>query len=98
MSMARVEENLIVRSLRGKIGDIVVKQYRHGSVITKVPDMSKVKPSASQKQRRIRFSKAVAYAKAILSDSRTKSTYQRRLKRGSSVYHAAISEYLKKNH
>jgi hypothetical protein len=49
--MARVHKNPLLKGVRGKIGDsIVVKQYKYGTVISAVPDMSRVKRTVLQKK------------------------------------------------
>jgi hypothetical protein len=98
INMARAADNPLLKGVKGKMGDsIVVKQYSYGTVISAIPDMSRVKKSALQKLKQSRFADAVAYAQSIIHDARKKASYARKLKKGKSVYHAAIQEYLKKN-
>jgi hypothetical protein len=94
--MARARNSFILEGLRGKIGDIVVKQYRYGTVVTKVPDMSNVKSTRLQKKKRKKFKEAVAFALKILADPKAKAAFEAKLKRGKTVYHTAISQFLKK--
>jgi hypothetical protein len=75
--MARVRNSLILEGLRGKIGEIVIKQYRYGTVVTKLPDMSNVKSTRLQKKKRKRFKEAVAFAKSILADPEKKLHFKR---------------------
>lgn len=93
--MARANKSLLLAGLRGRVGDIVIKQYRYGTVVTKLPDMSKVKTTKLQKKKRKRFKEAVAYAKQILADPEKKAIYKTRIKKGKTIYHSAISEFLK---
>lgn len=96
--MARVNNNPLLKGVSGKIGDqIVVKQYSYGTVISAVPDMRRVKKSALQKLAQHHFSDAVAYAQTILRDPKKKAAYAKKIKKGKSVYHAALQEYLKKH-
>jgi hypothetical protein len=95
--MARISRsNILLIGVSGKLGDIVVKQYKYGTVITKLPDMSKVKSTARQKKQRKRFAAAVAYAKSINADPKKKAQYQKKVKKGSTVFHTALREYLNK--
>jgi hypothetical protein len=94
--MARTKNSVILYGLRGKIGDIVIKQYRYGTVVTKCPDMSNIKASRLQKKKRQHFKEAVAYAKKIIANPVKNAAYNARLRRGKTVFHAAISEFLKK--
>ena len=94
--MAR-SKNLMLEGMSGAFGkQMVIKQYEYGTVVSRYPDMSGVKPSREQKQRRNRFKEAVAYAKGILNDPKKHAAYKKSLKKGETVYHKAIKEYLKK--
>lgn len=95
--MARADNNPLFQGVRGRIGDIVVKQYSYGTVITKVPDMPKRRRlSELQKYRPQHFRDAVAYAKDIIRDPKKKAAYAKKLPKGKQVYHAALQEYFKK--
>jgi hypothetical protein len=74
----------------------VVKRYGNKTVITAYPDMSGVKPSKLRKVKRKVFADAVAYAQAINNDPVKKALYKKKVKKGQTVYHYAIKEYLKK--
>jgi hypothetical protein len=96
--MARVPKKSILNKAKGKIGDeLVVKQYDYGTVITRYPDMSRVKKSPLQEKENALFKEAVKYAQGIIHDPKKKAAYAKKLKKGKSVYHAAIREYMKKN-
>ena len=92
--MARSSSNLILKGFSGKLGELVVKQYANKIVITRLPDMSRVKKSELQKLRQDRFRQAVAYAQSIIHDPKKKASYAKKLRKGESVYHAAIKEFL----
>ena len=94
--MAKVKNNVILTDVRGAIGKQVVVRVRNGKTfISKYPDMSNVKPSEKQLAQKIRFAKAVAFAKSITSDPVKKAAYK--VKKGQSVFNAAIREYYEKN-
>lgn len=96
--MARVKNNDLVESLSGKVGKkVVYKTYAYGTVVSKYPNMSKVKLSTKQKRSNELFSKAVAYAQSIIADPKEKKKYESKLNPGKTVYNTALSEYLKRN-
>ena len=93
--MAESANSVLLNNLRGQIGkQIVVKHYGKKTVITAYPDMGNVKPSKLQKVKRTVFAEAVAYAQDILHDPLKKKAYTRKLKKGESVYHVVIKEFL----
>jgi hypothetical protein len=95
--MARTNQNPLTKGLQGQIGkQLVFKKYGKKTVVTKYPDMSNVKPSSKQKKMRRSFQKAVAYAQAINNDPVKKAVYAKKVKKGQTVYHYAIKEYLKR--
>jgi hypothetical protein len=96
MFMAQSNTSLLLRQLRGQIGkQIVVKQYGKKTVVTAYPDMSRVKPSKLQKKGRSKFAEDGVYAQAINNDPVKKAAYKKKVKKGKTVYHSAIQEYLK---
>ena len=89
--------NPLLKGLKGAVGkQLVFKQYQDKTVVTRYPDMSKVKPSEGQKEKRKRFAEAVAYATAINRNPQQKALYQQKVQNGQSVYHYALKEYLAK--
>ncbi len=93
--MARINGNILLHGASGHIGkQVVIKQYAYGKVLSKFPNMSNIKPSKKQEEKRSKFSDAVAFAKGILKDAAKKTAYKKKLKPGQTVYHAALKEYL----
>jgi hypothetical protein len=96
--MATSNSSVLLQHVRGQIGkQIVVKRYGNKTVITAYPDMSNVKPSKLQKRKRKIFAEAVMYAQAINNDLVQKAKYKKKVKRGQTVYHYAIKEFLSDN-
>ncbi|SHN44012.1 hypothetical protein [Chitinophaga sp. CF418] len=96
--MARTKNPLFngVKIGRGKIAPgFILKKRRGKAFISKCPDMSNVVPSDLQLVYKNRFGCAVEYAKSIISDPFRKATYK--VRRGSTVYHSAIKDYLENN-
>jgi hypothetical protein len=95
--MAQSLNNILLDHVRGQIGkQIVVKRYGKKTVITAYPDMSRIKPSSLQKQKRKVFAEAVKYAQKINRDPEKKALYKKKIKKGQTIYHYAIKEYLER--
>jgi hypothetical protein len=90
-------KDILGKGLSGQIGkQLVFKKYANKTVVTKYPDMSNIKPSQAQVTKRERFAAAVKYAREINNDAVLKALYLKKVAKGQSVYHFALSEYLKK--
>jgi hypothetical protein len=95
--MAVVKRNQVTKGLSGKFHEFIFKNYSYGTVVSKVPDRSKVKLSKKQKTANTIFKAAVAYAKEVIRDPKKRKPYEAKLKRGKTVYHTALADYLKKH-
>lgn len=73
-----------------------MKQYRGRTIISKYPEKSSKKPTAEQKKNRERFKRAVAYATKVMNDQELYHNYEKKLKKGQSVFQCAISDYMKR--
>ena len=95
--MAKVTLNPILDDIRGKIGGYVLRRSPSGKLIlSKSPDMSRVKWSKTQKENRQRFKQAVAYAKAVMAEPDIRVRYEKiATEEGKRPYDLALSEYLK---
>ena len=94
--MASIQSNLLIKGLSGQIGkQMVFKRYGKKTVVSRYPDMSKVKPSKLQKKGRNRFAEAVAYAQSINNDPVKRASYAKKVKKGHTVFNYAIQEFLK---
>ncbi len=95
--MARTSKNSLLKGMSGSIGkQLVFKVYDGMTVVSKYPDMTRIKPSMWQKESRSLFKKAVAYAQTIIRNPEAKRAYAAKLPKGKSVYHAALQEFMKK--
>lgn len=95
--MARVKKNSVLAALQGTIGkELVVKQYADKVVITKYPDMSKVKRSERQKAQMEKMKAANAYARSVLINPELKALYESNLQLGESIYRKALKDYFVK--
>lgn len=95
--MAISKDNIVTEALSGKLGNVIFKHYGDKTVISKKPDMSNVVKTAKQIENQYRFSAAQAYAKRIVADPDKKAAFMKTISKGKTVYHAAISQYLKEN-
>ena len=94
--MAKINDNLLLRGVSGRIGTVIVKQYSYGGVLSALPRKTKKKPTKESKNNRNNFAFAVAYAQHIIADPKRKADYARKHNVAGSVYHAALSEYRKR--
>lgn len=96
--MARLPKDSPLAALSGTLGkQLVFKQYAYGTVVSRYPDMSRVKPSPLQLIYRQRLKEANAYAQRINRDPVLRAEYAKGLKKGESVFHKAKREYLERN-
>ena len=97
--MAKVTLNPIIREMHGKTGNLVFRRSRKGDVYAiKRADMSGVKWSKAQKEHRLRFKKATAYAKAAMAKPTVRAQYEKiALKQRRSPFFVAVSDYFKGN-
>jgi hypothetical protein len=93
--MARVKDNVLVKGFSGKLDQVVFKTYSYGTVVTRYPDMSKVKQSKAQKKLNNIFKEAVSYAQDVLVDATRRKAYEKKLKPGKTVYHTTLADFLK---
>lgn len=92
--MATAKPGVISSSVRGRVGDLIFKQYRYGTVVTRVPDMSKAGSSEKQQAGRLRFKEAVAYARITVKNAEERKRLKKKRGKGS-PYNKAIKEYMK---
>ena len=97
--MAKIILNPMIKQIRGKMGNVVFRVSPTGEqTIMKLPDMSRVKWSKAQKAHRQRFKKAIAYARAAMSDPKVSKLYEKRAaKENRRPFRVAVSDYLKGN-
>src|SRR5437867_1055308 len=69
--MPKLQLDPALTSLRGSLGNLVYKHYRkdkRGLVVSRKPDMSKVKWSSAQRAHRQRMKAAAAFHREVLAD------------------------------
>jgi hypothetical protein len=95
--MTKVRFKPGIEHLQGTLYDVVFKLSPQGNpIVTKRPDMSKVKWSKAQIAQRHRFTPATAYAKAAMADPVVRAIYEEMAARENrQPYRMAFSDYFK---
>jgi hypothetical protein len=92
--MAIVRKNSLFEALRGALGkEIVFKQYKDKTVVSRYPDMSNVQPSERQLEQRRLMREANAYASKVKRDPELRTIYEEKLAPGESVFHPAKHDF-----
>lgn len=77
--MPKVSLNAALESVTGTLDGVVFKHYRHdkrGLVLSRKPDMSKVRPSPAQLARRKLMREAGAFHRQVLADPKLRKKYE----------------------
>jgi len=95
--MAKVTLIPLVKDIRGKAGGYVFRRTHTGEIIlSKAPDMSRVKWSPAQQAHRKRFKQAIAYAKAAMAEPKARAHYEKAaVKHGKRPFDLAVSDFFK---
>ena len=72
--MAKVTLNPILEGLRGKVGDLVLKRYGDGTIISPKPTVTG-EPTEGQVAHRDRLVDAIVYGTAGMADPEAKAFY-----------------------
>jgi hypothetical protein len=65
ITMARVDTSALLDTTHGRIGEVVVKHYKYGKVMTRVPRMDHIIPSEKQLLNRQRWREGAAYYQLV---------------------------------
>jgi hypothetical protein len=93
--MAIVVKSLILKSISGKLGEFVVRQYKDRTIVSMRPDRSRVRPSRKQKAHQAKFKRAVKYAKRVMENEKLRARYEEKVKKGKSIFQYLVREYMK---
>jgi hypothetical protein len=95
--MAKVKLAPFIEEIHGTMNDMVFKKTPRGEmIITKKPDMSKVKWSKAQKVNRRHMSDAITATQLALLDPRVRAKYERKAKKlNRRAWNLALSDCLK---
>jgi hypothetical protein len=93
--MAKVADNIIVKGIRGMLGDMLVFRQLNGQTIVSAKPKKPVTRTPKQQEGQERFRRAVAYAKASMGNPQLKELYASRISaRCTSAHQVAIADYL----
>jgi hypothetical protein len=95
-SMATCDDNVLTRSSRGRIGNLIFRRWGQKTVVSAVPDYTDRKWSKAQKANRLRFRDAMAYARKALDDPEKQKYYQKKAKGMQTIWNVAVADYMKK--
>jgi hypothetical protein len=95
--MARITLNAGLKHLRGQVDGWVYKHYKYGTVVTRKPDMSRVKASAKQLAHREKIRQAAEFHRhTVLPNAALLAKFTARAgRKGIPVSAVSMSEYLK---
>jgi hypothetical protein len=95
--MAVIQINSVAKGLSGSLGRLVFRQLRGKTILAGKPDKV-TKQSALQRENRVRFKLASAWAKGQMLDADKKAYYWRKAKKLKlpNAYTAAVSDYMRK--
>jgi hypothetical protein len=82
-----------ILGIRGRLGNLVFKKYRYGTVVSRMPDMSKAGCSDAQRQQRLRFQQAITKVKEALRNPDQKAFFEKMRGKGS-AWNKAVRYYM----
>ncbi|HEY4785122.1 MAG TPA: hypothetical protein VIH57_03695 [Bacteroidales bacterium] len=92
--MAEVKQNIITQGMSGAIGkQVVFKRYGNRTIVSAMPDMSKVVKSKKQKAENSRFREAIIYARGQVADPVSKAEYKAKAKGMQKPHNVAIADF-----
>ena len=92
--MAENRNNILTHGMSGKIANqLVFKQYGDRTIVSKVPDMSRVKRSPKQTAANNKFREATIYARAQMTDPVAKAAYKAKATGMQRPYNVAIADF-----
>ena len=94
--MAKLVLNSVLQQLRGSIDNLVVRRTSHGAVLSRRPDMSRVKWSSAQKKQRRLMQEAAQHYRTVMEDPKQAARYRSLAARKKiPVSSLVMGEYLK---
>lgn len=91
--MAKVKGNNASSGISGRVDQFVFKQYGDKTIVSRVPDMDRVKWTEKQQLHRKLFKKAQRWAIGMMADPQMKAYYKARTT--GNPKNAAISDYMR---
>lgn len=88
--------SIVLKNIHGAIGKkLVVKHYGKKVVMSAYPDMSAIKPSIAQLQRRNLFKAANEYARRVYQNSSLREEWMKKTGERARLYGRIVGEYMK---
>ena len=94
--MAISYDNELTARYHGRFGNAVLRWRGGKSILSKMPDCSKVVKTKAQKANMKRFAAATIYGKKVLGDPKLREKYRKKKKMYQSIWNAAISDFMLK--
>jgi hypothetical protein len=94
--MAISYDNELTARYHGRFGNAVLRWRGGKSILSKMPDCSRVVKTKAQKANMKRFAAATIYGKKVLGDPRLREKYKKKKKMYQSIWNAAISDFMLK--
>jgi hypothetical protein len=96
--MAITRNNILTKGLSGMVGGVMVFRTWNGKTYISSSPKKPQKQSVAQKENRLKFKMATAFAKRMMKDVAKKEEYKRLAKKMKlpNAYTAAITEYMRK--
>jgi len=92
--MAKVKTNPIIEQLRGKVGDLVFKNYSGEVIVSRKPEMEGREPTQAQAAQREQFRQAAFYGKMVMADAAAKAVYEEAAKaKGQPVFSLTVADF-----
>lgn len=95
--MAESKNNIVTHGLSGKVGDLLVFSQRNGkTIVSKAPKERTGELSDKQEVQKLKFQRAVLYAKTVMNDADKKQMYEAMSddSKGISAYNVAVADLL----
>ena len=90
-----ISKNSILKGVSGKIGNLfIVRQQGGKTVISSFPRASSKPPSKRQAENRLKFKKAMTFAKNILEVPEYLALYKAKARIGKSALNSAVSDFM----
>ena len=92
--MAKAKLNPVLEQMRGKVGDLVFREFEGETVLSRTPDRSGVATTEAQLAAQERFRQAALYGKMVVADPTTKAIYEEAAKaKGQPVFSLMVADF-----
>lgn len=93
--MARAKLGAAFSRMRGKVGNLVVREVNGRPVVSQFPDRSAKPPTEAQQAHREAFRRATFYGKGVMGDPDAQAFYEPFAdRRGMTVYAVSVGDFL----